>query len=196
MFVIQISLLIVTFHSLHHEFCHYCKPPKKSTHTLGFHHVSICGVSPSYSYFYSYATYATSLGKVKWSGPHQQRWEENEFKFHSVTCYTNYIVSRIHVNTTKLHNRTCPKSMAMFMVSTNHMMRGNKYNCVVHKSSQFQSTIQLYIYTNSLIPLCGTLEYNRGLFKKLRKEIQIWSDWTPNDLIVVLWGSTSMHNVM
>jgi hypothetical protein len=26
--------------------------------------------------------------------------------FHSVTCYTNSIVSRIHVNTTKLHNIT------------------------------------------------------------------------------------------
>ena len=27
--------------------------------------------------------------------------------FHNVTCYTNSIVSRIHVNTTKLHNITC-----------------------------------------------------------------------------------------
>ena len=27
--------------------------------------------------------------------------------FHNVTCYTNSIVSRIHVNTTKLRNITC-----------------------------------------------------------------------------------------
>ena len=45
--------------------------------------------------------------KAKWSGPHQRRWEENESKFHSVTWYTNCIVSLIHVNTTKLRNITC-----------------------------------------------------------------------------------------
>ena len=33
--------------------------------------------------------------------------EENEIKFHSVTCYTSYKVSSIHVTTTKLHNITC-----------------------------------------------------------------------------------------
>ena len=51
--------------------------------------------------------YATSHGKVNWSGLHQPRWEENEFKFHSVTCYTTSIVSHIHVNTTKLCHITC-----------------------------------------------------------------------------------------
>ena len=43
-------------------------------------------------------------GQVEWD---QHKWEENEFIFHSVTCYTNYIVSRIHVNTPKLRNITC-----------------------------------------------------------------------------------------
>ena len=82
MFVIQISLLIVTFLSLVSWFCHYCKPTKKSTHTLALCRVSICAVSSSSS---SYATcwllvhaYVTSPGKAKWSGPYQQRWEENE----------------------------------------------------------------------------------------------------------------------
>ena len=51
--------------------------------------------------------YATSPGKAKWSGPHQWRWEENEFKFHSVTCYITSIVSRVYVYTTKLLNITC-----------------------------------------------------------------------------------------
>ena len=50
---------------------------------------------------------ATSPGQGKWSGPYQRRWEKNEFKFHRVTCYTNSIVSRIHVNATKLHNIMC-----------------------------------------------------------------------------------------
>ena len=51
--------------------------------------------------------YATSPGKAKWSGPHQRRWEKNEFKFHRIVCYTNSSVSRIHVNTTKLRSITC-----------------------------------------------------------------------------------------
>ena len=46
-------------------------------------------------------------GKAKWNGPHKRRREENECKFHSVTCCTNSIVSRIHVNTIKLRNITC-----------------------------------------------------------------------------------------
>ena len=49
MFVVQISLFIVKFLPLYHEFCHICKPSKKSTHTLALRHVWTCGVSPSYS---------------------------------------------------------------------------------------------------------------------------------------------------
>ena len=41
------------------------------------------------------------------SGPHQRRWEKNEFKFHDVTRFTNSIVSLINVNITKLRNITC-----------------------------------------------------------------------------------------
>ena len=58
---------------------------------------------------------ATSPRKAKWSGPHYSRWRENDFTlssnslcvFQNVTCYTNSIVSRIHVNTIKLRNITC-----------------------------------------------------------------------------------------
>ena len=50
---------------------------------------------------------ATSSGKAKWSGPQQRRWKENEFKFHSVTSYTNSTVSLIHVHIAKLRNITC-----------------------------------------------------------------------------------------
>ena len=62
-------------------------------HTLTVLHVSICGVSSSSSSssvtsWMLVRAYATSPGKTKWCGPHQWRWEENEFKFHSVKCYS------------------------------------------------------------------------------------------------------------
>ena len=98
----------------YHEFLSLMHTPKKSTHTLALHshHLSTRGVSSSSSSSYAICwmvvhAYATSPVKAKWSGPHQRRWEENESKFHSVTCYTNSIVSRIQVNTTKLRNITC-----------------------------------------------------------------------------------------
>ena len=55
---------------------------------------------------------------AKGSGPHQQRWEENESKLHSVTSYTNSIVSCIHVNTTKLRNITCTLVVTGVMLRT------------------------------------------------------------------------------
>ena len=95
---------------LYHKVCHLCKPPKKSTHTLALHHVSICGVSSSSSSASCWMlvhAYATSSRNAKWGGPHQRMWQENAFKVHSITCYTNSLVSLIHVNTTKLCNITC-----------------------------------------------------------------------------------------
>ena len=44
-------------------------------------------------------------GQVEWT-TQRRRSEENEFRFHNVTCYTNYIVSLIHFNATKLCNIT------------------------------------------------------------------------------------------
>jgi hypothetical protein len=51
--------------------------------------------------------YATSLGKAKWSGPHHTIKMWHFVLFHNVACCTISIVSRIHVNTTKLRNITC-----------------------------------------------------------------------------------------
>ena len=95
MFVVQILLLIITSLSLlYHGFLSLMQANKEVNHTLTLCHVSICGLSPSSSF--SYATCwmlvhaSTTLPrKAKWSGPYQRRWKENEFKFHSVTCYTN-----------------------------------------------------------------------------------------------------------
>jgi hypothetical protein len=70
-------------------------------------HVSICGVPPSSSSFSSSSSSATSPGKAKWSGPHHTIIMLHFELFHSVTCYTNSIVSRIHINTTKLRNIKC-----------------------------------------------------------------------------------------
>jgi hypothetical protein len=62
----------------------------------------------------SYATcwmlvhaYVTSPGKAKWSGLHHNIKILCFVLFHSVTCYTNSIVSCIHVNTTNLRNIMC-----------------------------------------------------------------------------------------
>ena len=115
MSVVQISLLIVTFLSLISRILSSMQTIKEVNPHPSI--TPVCGVWTSYSYpssCYYYATcwmlvhaYATSPGKAKWSRPHQRRWEENEFKFHSVTCYTNYIISLIHVNNTKLCNIMC-----------------------------------------------------------------------------------------
>ena len=63
------------------------------------------------------------LEKAKWSGPQQQRWGEIEFKFHSVTSYTDSIISCIHVNTTKLCNIMCS------LVVTCVILRSLECNC-------------------------------------------------------------------
>ena len=99
---------------------------------LALRHVSICWVSSSSSSS-SFATcwvlvdaYATSSRKGKWSGPHQQNWEENEFKFHSVTYYTYSIISSIHVNPTKLRNTMCT------LVTTGVILRSLECTPSVH----------------------------------------------------------------
>ena len=105
MFVLQISLLIVTFLSLiSWTFVIDASHQWKLIHFLALRHVSVCGVSPSSSSSSAVCwmlvhAYAPSPRKAKWSGPQQWRWEANEFKLHSVTCYTDSIVSHIHVNT-------------------------------------------------------------------------------------------------
>ena len=73
-------------------------------------YVSICGVSPSYS-SYSSCVDVTSPGRAKWSGPRHTINMLHFALFHSVTCCTNSIISRIHVNTTKLRN---------FVMNANH----------------------------------------------------------------------------
>ena len=49
MFLVQISLLVITFLSLTSRVLPLMQPPKKSIHTFALRHVSICGVSSSSS---------------------------------------------------------------------------------------------------------------------------------------------------
>jgi hypothetical protein len=124
MFLVQVSLLIVTFLSLVLQNLSFMQTTQeKSTHTLTLRHVSTCGVSfsSSSSSSSSYATcwmlvHIAREGQVEWIT--LGRWRENKFKW-IIWCHVlpNSIVSRIHVNTTNLHNIMCT------LVATNVILR-------------------------------------------------------------------------
>jgi hypothetical protein len=67
--------------------------------------------------------YATSPGKAKLSGPHRIIKMLHFVLFHIVTCCTKSLISRIHVNTTKLHNITCT------LVATGVILRNLECMC-------------------------------------------------------------------
>ena len=53
--------------------------------------------------------------------------------FHSVTCYTNFVVSCIHVNTAKLHNITCTLvATGVIIRSLEYIMYVCMYVCMYH----------------------------------------------------------------
>jgi hypothetical protein len=51
--------------------------------------------------------YASMPGKAKWSGPQHTIKMLHFVLFHTITCYTNSIVSHMHSNTRKLHKIMC-----------------------------------------------------------------------------------------
>ena len=115
MFVVLISLLIVTFLSLISRVLslmqttkevnpHPCNAPCANMWSATFLFLLL--------FFFCHllivdAWYATSPKKTKWNGPHHTIKMLHFVLFHSVTCYTNSITSRIHANTTKLYNIMC-----------------------------------------------------------------------------------------
>ena len=115
MVAVHISLFIVTFLSLVSRIVSLMQTTKEvNPHPRIASCVNMWSVTFFFFFFSSYGTcwmlvhaYAILSRKAKWSRPHQWRWEDNEFKFHSVTCNTNSIVSRIHVKTIKLSSSTC-----------------------------------------------------------------------------------------
>jgi hypothetical protein len=142
MFVAQISLLVVTFLSLlSWNFVINANHWRSQSHALALRHVSICGVLPScscyFSFSFSYATCwmlvhacATSSGKAKWSAPNHAITMLHFVSFHSVTWYTNSILSRIHVHARKLCDITCT------LVATGVILRS--LESIIKKYSKFR----------------------------------------------------------
>jgi hypothetical protein len=116
MFIIQISLLIVTFVSLISQILvinanHQRSQPTPSQYTMCQYvecHLLILFLIllPLVECWCMHMPHRRE-GQVKWTTPHHTIKMLHFVSFHNVTCYTNSIVSRIHVNNTNLHNITC-----------------------------------------------------------------------------------------
>jgi hypothetical protein len=83
--------------------------------------------------------------------------------FHDITCYTNSIVSCIHVNTTNLHNITCTLVATCVLlwslgcISFTHSM--HDFNIKIHQLLNFQFTLKnpyLLIYIKNYMDTCTT----------------------------------------
>jgi hypothetical protein len=101
MFVVQISFLIVTFLSFISQILSLMQTIKEvNPHPRVAPCVNMWSV-----FFFFFLCHLLNVGAcichILWEG--QGEWTT----LHSVTCYTNSIVSRIHLNTTKLCNITC-----------------------------------------------------------------------------------------
>ena len=96
MFVVQISLLVVTFLSLISQVLSLVQATKEvNSHPR----IALCVNMWSVFFFFFFF-----LSGVDHTNEDERKMNS---KFHSVTCYTNSIVSRIHVNTKKVRNIMC-----------------------------------------------------------------------------------------
>jgi hypothetical protein len=111
--MVQISLLIVTFLSLISRNLSLMETTKEVNP-----HSCIAPCANMWSVFFFFFFFLCHLLNVRawisyithdgqWSGPHHTIKMLHFVLFHSVTCYTNSIVSHIHVNIAKLCNITC-----------------------------------------------------------------------------------------
>ena len=176
----MVATTYVIFLALTSWICHLCKPPKRSTHTLAVRHVSICGVASSSSSS-SYATcfgacicHIACEGQVERTTPREG--EENEFVFHSVTCYTNSIVSDIHVNTTKLRNITCT------LVAICVMLRNSK--CILRKGVTMNpmSERHLLFSGQERYGVCQDYLFHHNMWWELKELERVCSLKTPTTL--------------
>ena len=96
MFVVQISLLVVIFLSLISQVLSLVQATKEvNSHPR----IALCVNMWSVFFFFFFV-----LSGVDHTNEDERKMNS---KFHSVTCYTNSIVSRIHVNTKKPRNIMC-----------------------------------------------------------------------------------------
>jgi hypothetical protein len=115
MFVVQVSLLIVTFLSLVSWILSLMQTTKKvNPHP----HIAPCvNIWSVFFFFFFFLCHLLNVGacichitqerQVEWTTPHHTIKMLHFVVFHNITCYTNSIVTCIHVNTKKLHNITC-----------------------------------------------------------------------------------------
>ena len=132
MYVVQISLLIATFLSLISQILSLMQTIKEvNPHSRIAPCVNMWSVTFLFLFFFFFFilchllnvgdAYAISPRKAKRSEPHHTIKMLHFVLFHSVTCYTNSIVSCIHVNTTKLRNIMCA------LVATGVTLRSLEY---------------------------------------------------------------------
>ena len=124
MFTVYISLFIVTFLSLVSQNLSLMQITQEvNPHTCSAPCVNMWSVTFLFLFFFlchlldvgARVHHMTREGQVEWTyhtsvgdGRTNSKWPHISFVlFHTVTCYTKSIVSRIHVDTTKLRNNTC-----------------------------------------------------------------------------------------
>ena len=102
MFVVQMLLLNVTFSSLISRYLSLMQTTKEvNSHP----HIALCVNMWSATFLFFFLCHLLNVGacichmsgKAKWNGSHHTIEILQCVLFHSVTCYTNSIASRIHV---------------------------------------------------------------------------------------------------
>jgi hypothetical protein len=163
MFVVQMSLLLVTFHSLISWYLSFMQ----TTQAVNPHpHIAPCVNMWSVTFFFFFSFFLMPLFEcwcmrlpqrprrpsgVDHTSVGDKRTNSNcphisFLLFHNVTCYTKFIVSRIHVNTTKLRNIMCT------LVATSLILRRLECNL----------TWQYDYNTRTTTFLKPDLTYNKG----------------------------------
>ena len=133
MFVVQISLLIVTFLSHISQIFSLTQTTKEvNPHPRIASCVNMWSVSFlffSFFFLYHFLNIGACIchiaweGQVEWTTPHHTIEMLHFVSFHSVTHYIESIVSRIHVPTTELRNITCT------LVATGVILRSVECKC-------------------------------------------------------------------
>ena len=156
MLIVQISLFIVTFLSLISQILSLMQASKEvNPHFRIAPCVNIWSVTFFFFVFFFLchlfnvgACICHIAGETKCSGPHHTIQTLHFVLFQSVTCYINYIVSRIHVKTTQLCNITCALLATSVILRSLECTKSNVTSFVKinKKGSHVTSSTAAYIY--------------------------------------------------